>query len=111
MQFNEINSRLGPARPNPRRVEAGRRNRELRRGLTEAGRERLRASILRRQPWRLSTGPKTAAGKQRAAQNGKIYQSGVLSVREVRALTRFLSADLTALGAARRGIVRQEKMQ
>lgn len=81
---------------NPRRVAAGRRNRELRRGLTDVGRERLRESTLRFQPWRFAKGPKTDAGKRQVATNGKVRQLGSLSVRERRALMAELTADLGA---------------
>ena len=37
--------------------------------LSDEGRERLRTAIARRQPWKKSTGPKTAAGKARSARN------------------------------------------
>ena len=79
--------------PNPRRVAAGKRNRLLRQGLTPEGRERLRQTALRHQPWRFTTGPKTAAGKARSAQNGKHRQRGPLSLRAVRRAV----ADVTAL--------------
>lgn len=79
---------------NPRRVAAGRRNRELRRGLTDAGRERLRESTSRYQPWRFATGPRTDEGKRQVATNGKVRQIGSLSVRERRALMAELTADL-----------------
>ncbi len=39
--------------------------------LTDAGRERLRATIARRKPWKRSTGPRTAAGKARSGQNAR----------------------------------------
>src|SRR4051812_39756652 len=74
-----------PSPPNPRRVEAGRRNRALRRGLTDAGRERLRQAALANRPWEASTGPRTPEGKARAAANGKLGQKGPKSVRELRA--------------------------
>jgi hypothetical protein len=68
---------------NPRRVEAGKRNR-LRRGLlTLQGRERLRQAALRNQPWTRSTGPRTAVGKAVVARNGKARQEGAISVREL----------------------------
>lgn len=79
---------------NPRRVVAGRRNRALRRGLTDAGRERLRDSTSRYQPWRFATGPKSDEGKRQVATNGKVRQIGLLSVRERRALMAELTADL-----------------
>jgi len=40
-----------------------------RRGLTPAGRERLRAAALRHRPWDRSTGPRSAEGKDRARRN------------------------------------------
>ena len=49
--------------PNPKRQAAGRRNRLLRGPLTAEGRERLRRSALKNQPWAFATGPKTEAGK------------------------------------------------
>jgi hypothetical protein len=70
--------------PNPRRVAAGKRNRALRKGLTEEGRRRLQEAARRNQPWQHSTGPKTYAGKARAAQNAKKLQLGPLSVREIK---------------------------
>jgi hypothetical protein len=70
--------------PNPRRVAAGKRNRALRKGLTEDGRRRLQEAARRNQPWQYSTGPKTSAGKARAAQNAKNLQLGPLSVREIK---------------------------
>jgi hypothetical protein len=72
------------ARPNPRRVLAGRLNRAKRKPLTAEARERLRRAALEHRPWRFATGPRTAAGKARAALNGKRRQKGPLSVREVR---------------------------
>jgi hypothetical protein len=71
--------------PNPKRVSAGRRNRRQRNGLTPEGRERLRRAALLHQPWRFSTGPRTAAGKARAALNGRARQKGPISVRQLRA--------------------------
>jgi hypothetical protein len=70
--------------PNPRRVAAGQRNRALRKGLTEEGRRRLQEAAHRNQPWKRSTGPKTSAGKARAAQNAKNLQLGPRSVREIK---------------------------
>jgi hypothetical protein len=73
------------APPNPKRVLAGRANRGKRAGLSEEGRERLRQTALLHQPWRFSTGPRTAPGKARSAANGRIRQFGPRSVRQVRA--------------------------
>jgi hypothetical protein len=71
--------------PNHRRVAAGIKNRALRLGLTEEGRERLRESALRHQPWRFSTGPRTPTGKARSSANGRARQLGPVSVRQARA--------------------------
>lgn len=83
-----------PTAPNPRRVEAGRRNARLRRSLTEVGRQRLRDSILRFQPWQFAV-PKSAAARKQSAKNGKSRQIGILSVRESRALAATVTAGLT----------------
>ena len=90
--------------PNPKRVAAGRRNRLKRRGLTAAGRQRLRDAALRNRPWQYSTGPRTAAGKARAALNGKLRQVDEVSVREVRGELSGLNSVLEQLAALRRQI-------
>jgi hypothetical protein len=71
--------------PNPRRVEAGRRNRMKWRGFTAEGLERLRLAALRNQPWKRSTGPRTAEGKRRSSENGRGRQKGPVSVRQIEA--------------------------
>lgn len=71
--------------PNPRRITAGRHNRLFRGPLSDEGRQRLRAAIFRIQPWIRATGPKTTAGKQRSAANGRLRQCGKQSVRQLRA--------------------------
>lgn len=81
----ELSSNAAPARPNPRRVAAGRANRAKRKGLTVAGRERLRLAVSVNRPWEHSTGPRTPAGKAQASANGKVRQVGPFSVRELRA--------------------------
>ncbi len=58
-------------------------NRARRRGLSDAGRERLREAALVSKPWEHSTGPKSAAGKARAADNGRSRQKGLKSIREL----------------------------
>ena len=78
------------AGPNPRRVAAGRANRAKRKGLTADGRERLRRAALRGKPWEHATGPRTPAGKATAALNGTARQTGVVSVRQLRADLRAL---------------------
>lgn len=90
----EVIQDINPTVPNPRRVSAGRLNRARRRGLSEAGRERLRESALRVQPWKFAIGQKSAAARQQSVRNGKVRQNGILSVRECRTLTMELTADL-----------------
>ncbi len=48
-------------------------------------REKLLEAMLARRPWVHSTGPRTKAGKQRAAQNGRATQKAERSVRQLRA--------------------------
>lgn len=80
---------LGESRsPSPRRVAAGKRNQLLSRGLSDRGRERLRESALRSQPWQHATGPRSDPGKARVAANGKLRKKGQLSVRDLRAQLR-----------------------
>ena len=69
--------------PNPRRVEAGRRNQQKWKGLTDAGRVRLRVAALKHQPWLHSTGPRTPEGKAKVAMNGRSRQLDAVSRREV----------------------------
>jgi hypothetical protein len=88
------------ARPNPKRVAAGRENRKKRRGLTPDGRQRIRESTLANQPWQHSTGPKTMQGKARSARNGKVRQQGAMSIRELHQATAevdFQIKDIRAL--------------
>jgi hypothetical protein len=68
--------------------------------LTPAGRQRLREAALASRPWRFSTGPRTAEGKARVAENGKRRLGGVPSARELlRQLGALgnLAADMAAL--------------
>jgi len=86
--------------PNPRRVAAGRRNRQKRGPLTPQGRERLRQAALENKPWLRATGPRTPEGKARSAANGRKTQKGNESVREVRtelADVRLMMQDIQAL--------------
>jgi hypothetical protein len=104
MKDSELTSKPVPtaARPNPRRVAAGRQNRAKGNGLTPAGRERLRQATLRRRPWRFSTGPRAPAGKARSAENGRARQRGPASVRRLRAELADVRALLGELRAGRR---------
>jgi hypothetical protein len=93
-----------PPLPDPRRVAAGRRNRAKRRGLTPAGRERLRQAALRHRPWEYATGPRTAAGKARAARNGLARRSAEAPAAEARGLLADLGGLARAMAAARRQV-------
>src|SRR5271170_817471 len=44
----------------------------------------LNRATFQHQPWRFSTGPRTAAGKAKAALNGKHRQCGPVSLRQLR---------------------------
>ena len=68
----------------PRRVIAGKLNRSKWKGLTREGRQRLRQAALTHKPWTRSTGPRTASGKKRSAENGRWRQMGTRSIRQVR---------------------------
>lgn len=52
-----------------RKLTANRANLRTRKGLTPAGRQRLREAALRNRPWEVSTGPRTAGGKARSRGN------------------------------------------
>jgi hypothetical protein len=79
---------------NPRRVAAGKLNRAKRGQLTAGGVARLRLAIQRHQPWRFSTGPKTAAGKAQAARNGRRRQPVSQSLRQARVRLAAVRKDL-----------------
>jgi len=92
---------------NPKRVAAGRANRKLRGPITGAGRQRLRETALANQPWRFSTGPRTPAGKRKAAANGKTRQIGPVSVREAKAEVAGVRSLVALMQDARDAIARQ----
>jgi hypothetical protein len=88
----------------PARVEAGRRNRQARGPLTEAGRQVLRESALRHQPWQWSTGPRTEEGKRRAAANGRCSGKNAPSQHQLRPGLADIYRLLTEMGGARRAV-------
>jgi hypothetical protein len=88
--------------PNPRRVAAGKLNRQRRGPTTEEGKRRLREAIARVRPWRFARGPKTAEGKRRAADNGRYRQHGERSARQLREDVADVRRLVDALGAVRR---------
>ena len=81
-----------PRAKNPNRVLAGRRNRAMRKGITPAGRERLRQAAFRVRPWERATGPRTAEGKARSAQNRRSRKKAIDAYRELRNAVRALIA-------------------
>ena len=87
--------------PNPRRVEAGRRNRKLRGPLSEEGRRRLQSAIRRTQPWKKSTGPRTAAGKQRSSANGRV-QLNRIAAQKIRDDIQDIAFMLETMGQLER---------
>jgi hypothetical protein len=86
---------------NPKRVAAGKRNRKKRGPLTEEGLSRLREAALENRPWEHSTGPKTVAGKAKAAANGRARQSGPKSRRQIRKEVMTEVEQLTELSRIR----------
>lgn len=84
-----------------KRQQAGRANRRKRKGLTDEGRERLRAAALERRPWEHSTGPRTVEGKAIARGNAWKHggRSWELLPDEVREAIEHLRA-CEAVGAA-----------
>jgi hypothetical protein len=96
-----MKDKASTARPNPRRVEAGRLNRLKRGVLTPQGMQSLRAAALRGKPWNYSTGPRTPAGKAQAVRNGKKRQLGPISVREARALVADAAGLIQRMGESR----------
>ena len=95
--------------PNPKRVAAGRRNQLKRKGLSPAGREKLRQTALKHQPWRFSTGPRTPEGKAKVALNGRRRQVGAPKcVREFRAELSELATLLAGMASNRQMAVGDE---
>ena len=97
-------SRKPHSSANPRRVVAGRRNRLLRGPLTPEGRERLRQAVMKTKPWLSSTGPRTAAGKARSAENGRKRQKGERSIRQLRDTVADIQLLLERMAASRRTV-------
>lgn len=80
--------------PDPKRSDAGRKNRARRGPLTPEGLARLRAAALRDRPWEHATGPRTPAGKAKAALNGAGKATGVRAARREVAALKVLFADM-----------------
>jgi hypothetical protein len=88
----------------PRRSAVARRNRQQWQGFTAEGLERLRQHALANQPWRPATGPRTAAGKARSAQNGRATPRGERSVRALRAELADINRLVDEMGAGRKRV-------
>lgn len=80
------------------RQVAARRNRARWAGHTAAGLERLRRAALEREPWKHSTGPRTADGKARSSQNALVH-----GVRAVVHLPEPVKQFVAELAAAEQG--------
>lgn len=93
---------------NPRRVAAGKKNVLKRKGLTPAGRERVRAATLANRPWQYATGPRTPEGKARSAAYAKASRKGALSVRELRAEMRVYREMMQGMMGTRETLSRLE---
>jgi hypothetical protein len=76
-----------------------------RRYISPEGRERLRAAAMKNQPWRHSTGPRSARGKAQAAVNGKRRQKGAVSVRERRRLVADAVGMVVSMKALRGAVL------
>lgn len=69
------------------------------RTITPETRAKWRAAALKNQPWRHSTGPKTAEGKLTSVRNGKLRQKNPLSYRELIAFARKIREEVRAAAA------------
>jgi hypothetical protein len=65
----------------------------------------LHAAALRNRPWRHATGPRTPAGKAKAALNGKWRQFEEQSVREVRRELAGLDGVISRLAELRHALL------
>lgn len=78
-----------------RQIQANRANRKRWQGHSREGLARLRDAALSNQPWRMSTGPRTPAGKERSRMNalkhGGRSAKAVQARRALTALVRLLS--------------------
>lgn len=88
-----------PKAKNHRRVEAGKRNRALRRGITDTGRQKLRDAIGRHKPWLKTCGPKTPQGKAQAAKNG--LRGKTTSMRQIDRELKFLQSLVDGMRKSR----------
>ena len=86
----------------PQRSEPSNRRRPRSCQFSPEGLERLRAAAKATRPWERSCGPRTAAGKARSAQNGRLRQKGEKSVRELRAELASLFTLIHEMDATRR---------
>ena len=90
--------------PDPKRSAAGKLNRAKRQALTPEGAAKLRASALVHRPWQFATGPRTAAGKRKAAANGLAKAAGGQSARAAKREIASLGDMLASMGSVRRAL-------
>ncbi len=83
MQSTKGSTAMETSTKSPRRVEAGRQNGALRRPWSADDRQHQRERCRVNQPWKASTGPRTQAGKARAAANGQRNKPNPESVRQL----------------------------
>jgi len=90
--------------PDPARQAAGRAAWAKRRGFTAEGLQRLREAAMKNRPWEHSTGPRTAEGKLKVANNGRKRQAGPVSKRQLLAELAATKSQIGELAAMRRAL-------
>jgi hypothetical protein len=83
-------------------AQADRRRQRVHGPFTVAGLQVLRETALRNQPWRFSTGPRTAEGKRRSAANGLNRRTNPDSRHQVQADLAGVFRILAEMGEVRR---------
>lgn len=76
-----------------------------RRPWSAEDRQRLRQQCLARQPWRRSTGPRTAEGKAHAAANGRRHRPVPGSLRQLQAEVAGVRELVASMAQLRRSLV------
>ena len=78
---------------------------QKRRYISPEGLERLRAAAFAHEPWRFSTGPRSARGKAQSVLNGKLRQRGPVSVRERRRQVADVLETIKSMKALRSAVL------
>ena len=87
------------------RQRAGKQNWLKRRPWSAEDRQRQRENCLRQQPWRHSTGPRTAEGKSHSRLNGMRHLANPQSLRQRRqAITLDVNGLIAMLAEMRNGL-------